>query len=301
MASSGGDDVQWTGDVIRSFRVGGSRVLRQWDSLRAVVAVVRCSSEHFQRRTKVEEPVPDTYQRAAAELAQLAAGLAHEIRNPLHALRLNLHAFRRTQEDRFALKPEEIARMLDQSAAEIDRIDRLLRELIGFAAPLQPRVEVLDLNSELEDVVEFLRHEFQRTQVELRLELPKWPAQVEMDRSRLRQVLLNLLYNARDAMPEGGVIAVEADRREGWMEITVSDQGGGITEADMPHLFEPFFTTSESGTGLGLAVVRRFVHEAGGQITCENLSGENGSRTGALFRIRLEEVPLSNTNTGASP
>ncbi len=246
------------------------------------------------RLLRLQKMATRAYMRAAAELGRLAAGLAHEIRNPLHAVRLNLHAFRRAQQDPGTLEPAEVARMLQQSSQEIDRIDRLLGQLIHFASPDDPRVEGFNLNAELEGIIDFISQELRRSNVEIQLDLPKSPASVRMDRARLRQIMLNLLHNARDAMPEGGRIGVRVMREDSRVRILVSDEGCGIAEADRPHVFEPFFTASTDGTGLGLALVKRFVEEAGGQIRCH----PNTPR-GTQFVIRLSEASHS-ASTGSA-
>jgi two-component system, NtrC family, sensor histidine kinase HydH len=246
------------------------------------------------RLLMLQKTATQTYMRAAAELGRLAAGLAHEIRNPLHAVRLNLHAFRRAHQDPGTLEPAEVTRMLDQSSREIDRIDRLLGQLIHFATPEEPRVEAFNLNAELEGIVDFISQELRRSDVDVRLDLPKSPASVRMDRARLRQIMLNLLHNARDSMPDGGRIDVRVVRKDSRVEILVSDQGCGIAEADRPHVFEPFFTTSDDGTGLGLALVKRFVEEAGGQIRCRP-----NTPHGTQFVIRFGEASHS-ASTGSA-
>jgi two-component system, NtrC family, sensor histidine kinase HydH len=236
----------------------------------------------------LEKAVSRTYMRAVAELGRLAAGLAHEIRNPLQAVRLNLHAFRRAQRDTRVLPPSEVARMLEQSSREIDRIDQLLRQLIDFAIPEEPRTETFHLNTELEGVVDFIGQELHRSGIEIQLDLPESPISVRMDRARLRQIMLNLLHNARDAMPDGGRIEVSLVRKDAQVEISVADRGGGLADADRPHIFEPFFTTKDEGTGLGLALVKRFVEEAGGDIRCQ-ANAPHGTR----FCIRLREASSS--------
>jgi two-component system, NtrC family, sensor histidine kinase HydH len=240
------------------------------------------------RLRMLQRTATETYMRAATELGRLAAGLAHEIRNPLHAVRLNLHAFRRVQQDHQALEPAEVLRMLEQSSQEIDRIDRLLGQLIHFATPDEPRAEAFNLNAELEGIVDFISQELRRSDVEVQLDLPKSPASVRMDRARLRQIMLNLLHNARNSMPDGGRIDIRLARKDSLIEILVSDQGRGIANADRPHVFEPFFSTSDDGTGLGLALVKRFVEEAGGQIQCRT-----NTPHGTQFSICLREASPS--------
>jgi signal transduction histidine kinase len=207
--------------------------------------------------------------RRANELSQLAAGLAHEIRNPLHAIRLNLHALGRALEGRAKLKPEDAATIAEQSNEEIERVDRLLKELLGFANPEVAKNEDVPVNDEIRATLGFLSQEMQRKEIDARFHPAPEPVAVRMDRHRLRQVLLNLLMNAHDAVEPGGQIEVSVARSAGRVEITVSDTGHGISEADRQRVFEPFFSKKESGSGLGLALVKRFVEEARGHISVE--------------------------------
>lgn len=219
-----------------------------------------------------------------AEISQLAAGLAHEIRNPLHAIRLNLHTFGRAQESGSTLAPDEVKTMLDQSSHEIERIDRLMQELVGFATPEDPRDELIDLKAELKGVVDFIDQEMIRNDVEVRTEFPQRPIFVRIDSGRLRQIVLNLLHNAADASDSHGRILVAVTVRASRVVITVADNGQGISDADRARIFEPFFTTKTDGTGLGLALVKRFVEEADGTIVCEQ-----NPQGGTIFRIQLPD------------
>jgi len=222
-----------------------------------------------------------TLQRTT-EVSQLAAGLAHEIRNPLHAIQLNLHTLQRAYERGQPLSVDEIRSMVEQSSREIDRIEHLMQQLLGFATPDQPRDEIVNVNEELHAIVDFVEREMERHNVKMELALSGEPLYVRMDHGRLRQVVLNLLHNAQQAMPAGGEILVMASSRRDTIAIVVADQGTGIPEADRERIFEPFYSTKPNGTGLGLSLVRRFVEEVGGQIGCEN--NEHG---GATFHILL--------------
>jgi two-component system sensor histidine kinase HydH len=218
-------------------------------------------------------------------VGKLAAGLAHEIRNPLHAIQLNLHSFRRVHEQKAELPPDEITKMLEESSREIDRIEQLMQQLIDFATPDEPRDQLIDLTSEIQDIVEFIRQEILDTKIEIQARLPRGPVWARMDRGRLRQIMLNLLQNAQQAMEEGGKIEVGLTRRRALIEITVADSGPGIREEDRQRIFEPFFSTKLEGTGLGLALVKRFIDEVDGQIHCDA-----NSDGGVTFRIELPEA-----------
>ncbi len=226
----------------------------------------------------------------ATEVGKLAAGLAHEIRNPLHAIRLNLHSFRRACDQQLQLSEDEVTTMLEQSAREIDRIEQLMQQLVRFAAPEEPRNEVIDLASEIQNVVDFIEQELLDKNVEIETHLPNGPVRAYMDRGRLRQIMLNLLQNAQQSMEDGGQIDVELVRRRGKAEITVIDNGPGISEMDRQRIFEPFFSTKPDGTGLGLALVKRFIDDVDGAIHCER-----SPAGGVTFRISLREAAAPRT------
>lgn len=221
----------------------------------------------------------------ATEVGKLAAGLAHEIRNPLHAIQLNLHSFRRVHQQQAEMPPEEISKMLDQSTREIGRIEQLMQELVGFATPDEPRHEVIDVVREIRDVVDFIQQEMIDRNVEINMQLEDQPVCVNIDRGRLRQIMLNLLQNAQQAMQDGGRIEIGLSRRRGRIEITVTDNGPGIPDADHERIFEPFYSTKSNGTGFGLALVKRFVEQVGGNICCENNAGG-----GVTMKIELHEA-----------
>jgi len=220
----------------------------------------------------------------ATEVGKLAAGLAHEIRNPLHAVQLNLHSFRRAHERKAELSPEDTTKLLEQSIREIARIEQLMQQLVGFATPDEPRDEVIDVASQIRDVDEFIEQEMLSKNIELQTRLPSRPVWVRIDHGRLRQIMLNLLQNAQQAMEDGGRIEVELAHRRGRAEISVSDNGPGISQQDRSRIFEPFYSTKSDGTGLGLALVKRFVDEVGGEIHVDSNPND-----GVTFQVFLPE------------
>ncbi len=256
-----------------------------------VVVVAGATSLYFIATHSVflRQAVKSAHVERSVEISRLAAGLAHEIRNPLHAIRLNLHTFRRAQEAQIRLPAEELETLIEESILEIDRIDGLMHELIGFATPEKPARDAIDLKSELQSVVDFISQEMMDNNVQVALHVPSRPVTARIDSGRLRQILLNLLHNASEAGREERSerkVDVGLQSAGGRAVITVADDGPGIPEADRRRVFEPFFTRREQGTGLGLALVKRFVEEADGSVTCE----ENDAG-GSTFRISLPEAP----------
>lgn len=216
-----------------------------------------------------------------AAVGQLAAGMAHEIRNPLTSVKLLVQTTRRDPASG-ALTPEDL-RLMEM---EIRRIEDSLQTFLDFARP--PRLERTTCNvSEIaQEAIQLIRGKADQSQVAIQTTVPIMPVIAEVDRPQLRQVFVNLGLNAIDAMPSGGTLQVLIESRaDQQVECTVTDTGPGIPQEILPHLFEPFVTGKVTGLGLGLVVSRRIVEEHSG-----TLQGSNKHGGGAQFIIRL---PLS--------
>lgn len=211
-----------------------------------------------------------------ASLGRLAAGISHEIRNPLTGVTLLLDDLH----DRAALVKND-REMLGKAMAEIERVERLVASLVSFASP--PRIEFRmgRLDETVQDVALLLTSSCKRQKIALTVECARLPSFL-FDQDKIRQAVLNLMKNAQEAMPDGGTLRLALTEESGQAVIQVSDSGPGIAEADLPLLFEPFFTRKGAGTGLGLSIVNRIVEEHGGSIAVENLPGQ-----GASFTLRL--------------
>ncbi len=243
------------------------------------------------RLTMLKDAVKLSRARRFAELGQLMAGIAHEIRNPLNVMRLNLHVLSRqpweparelpNESDAFLSDPGFI---IQETTHEIERIEGLLRILLGYARPDQPHEEFLDARREIQAIIGFLKSTLERAEIAIHMHFPAAPAIICIDRDRLRQIVLNLVNNAVEATGDGGAIHVSVSMDEDVVEITVADDGPGVPLSDRERIFEAFYSTKELGAGLGLALVRRFAEEAGGVITCER--NEPG---GACFKLRLAQ------------
>jgi signal transduction histidine kinase len=245
----------------------------------------------------LHESIKLTRARRFAELGQLMAGIVHEIRNPLNAMRLNLHVLSRRQEVETPA-PEEHGEIIRETNYEIERVEGLLRILLGYARPDNPRNEILDVRSEVQATLTFLRPLLERAEILVKATFPEQPALVVMDRDRFRQILLNLINNAREAMDVGGCIQIQVKSLGEKVEVVVADDGPGVPFSHRERIFEPFFSTKELGTGLGLAIVRRFVEEGGGSIVCEANPAQ-----GALFRLKFvaSQADLVTSNNALSP
>jgi two-component system NtrC family sensor kinase len=244
-----------------------------------------------------------------AAVGRISAQITHEIRNPLNAIGLNAElladeverlderqahdALRRAHGDRGG----EGERGADQGAApstelraiaqaigrEVDRLNGVTEEYLRFARLPRPVFAREDLNEILSGLSDFVRPELAASRVELRVDLASGLPLVRADEAQLRAAFLNLLRNSREAMPGGGTVAVVTRPIEGnWVEALVTDTGGGIPPEALPRIFDPFYSTKEKGTGLGLAFAQQVVQEHGGTIACNSVPGG-----GTSFSVRL--------------
>ncbi|MBX2801306.1 MAG: response regulator [Myxococcales bacterium] len=192
-------------------------------------------------------------------LGQLAGGVAHDFNNLLAVIAGSLDLAAATRDD-----PTHVARHLTRARSATDRGTRLTRRLRDFARHRPERLEVFDLNDAVGGSMEMLGHTLtDHIQLEFSGQGPAW---VKGDRGQMDRMLMNLVFNARDAMPEGGTIRVQVAHAGQHVSMTVRDEGSGIDPADLPRIFDPFFTTRSHGTGLGLATVYGIVTAADGTI-----------------------------------
>jgi signal transduction histidine kinase len=210
------------------------------------------------------------------ELAQIGSGLAHEIRNPLHALRINLHTLKRAIGGR-QLPPEQLVATVDESNAAIDRLDTLIRDFLQFADPSTGERENVDVIQTLRTTLILLSDNLHREQIQVRSNLPPGPAIVSINPLRLKQLLLNVLTFAQNRVEKGGRINIDVKVEPKTVEISVGDTGPAIIDEQKTRLFEPFQAPAETGSGLGLALVHVFAEEIGGHASWVG-NGTDGSR-----------------------
>jgi two-component system, NtrC family, sensor histidine kinase HydH len=222
-----------------------------------------------------------------AAVGELAAGVAHEIRNPLTSIKLLIQ----TEARRQSARPMD-SKELQIIQEEIARMERTIQGLLDFARPPALRHGRLDLRDIVERTIELVEGRAHQQNVSIIEELPKHPLWIDGDPEQLHQVFVNLLLNGIDSMPQGGTlhVAVEEPSEDDICRLSISDSGGGIPQDILERLFEPFVTSKDRGTGLGLAVSRRIVQEHRGA-----LKVANRSEKGAVFTV---ELPLEAEQTG---
>jgi nitrogen fixation/metabolism regulation signal transduction histidine kinase len=223
-----------------------------------------------------------------AAIGRMAAHVTHEVRNPLSSIGLNVDMLG----DEIRDAGPESERLLESIQQELERLESITEEYLRLARLPEPTLSPEDPTHLLRDTAEFVRREMSASGVELRLDLsPHLPA-VAMDEPQLRQALLNLLRNAREAMPDGGVAKLEATRYDGGVRIQVHDEGAGIAEEEREHVFDLFYTTKERGTGLGLPLTQQIVVAHGGHIACKPRLPH-----GTTFEVWLPAAALATTGS----
>lgn len=220
-----------------------------------------------------------------ATIGRMATQITHEIRNPLSAIGLNTELLADEIE---GLGNEEALRLCEAIGKEVDRLAEVTEQYLRFSRPAAPERTEEDLTGLLREILHFIRPELEAAGVRIAADLPDHlPAHV--DASQLRQALLNLVRNAKEAMPAGGLLTLTARPLDstGDVEIAVCDTGEGMSAEAAARIFEPFFTTKKSGTGIGLSLTHQIVTQHGGTLHCESRPDE-----GTIFRVRLPgELP----------
>lgn len=218
----------------------------------------------------------------AEELAaagRMAAGMAHELRNPLTAISMLVQLQREKAEEEGL--PAEDLQVIER---EIARMEERLKAFIDFARPSRPEGRRIDLGAVAAETLALLQGRAAKHRVEIKLVRPKEPIQVQADAEQIGRVLMNLTMNALDAMPRGGRLTTTVSRApDGFVELTVDDTGPGVQPDALPRLFEPFFTSKEAGLGLGLAISERIARDHGGSLVASNQPDGAGAR----FVLRL--------------
>lgn len=204
-----------------------------------------------------------------ATIGKMAAKVTHEIRNPLSSMGLNIEMLEEELAD-FGDK-EEAKQLVRAIKKEVERLSELSDQYLRVARLPSPRLEQESFTDFVEEVIEFVRPELTRAKVRCELSVNEPLPQVAFDEGQMRQALLNLIRNAREAMqPEGGTLRISIEPSdEGGLRLTIDDEGPGLSEEARAKLFDPFFTTKSSGTGLGLTITRQIVEAHGGEMGCE--------------------------------
>jgi two-component system, sporulation sensor kinase E len=235
-----------------------------------------------------------------ASLTTLAAGVAHEIKNPLGSISIHMQLLRRALQNAQAPDRAPIERHLDIVDEEIDRLNKIVVDFLFAVRPMDVHLREGDPGELVDGIAEIIRPEAEAAGVAVETRKGEDLPLVLLDERLMKQALLNLAKNALAAMPGGGTLTLSAERREDEALVTVQDDGTGIAEEDLPKIFEPYFTTKENGTGLGLTITFKIVKEHRGEITVKSRLGQGSAFTIALPVPQKERRLIPFEDAGAA-
>lgn len=215
----------------------------------------------------------DRLQQQYDEIAVLAGGLAHEIRNPLSTIRMNLDLLFEDLEECDHPAAHRMLRKLKTIQGECGHLEEILEAFLQFTRAGELQLETTDLSEVIRAFLDFYQPQAARHGIEVRPHFPADLPSVQIDRRLIRQVLANLIQNAQQAMPDGGLLELQTHARDGRVVLDIIDTGCGMSDAAREKMFQVFFSTKPTGSGLGLPTVRKIVEAHHGTITCESALG----------------------------
>ena len=235
----------------------------------------------------------------------LAAGVAHEIGNPLNSLTIHLQLMERELRGLPGDQAAPMKELLEVAQREVTRLDQIISQFLRALRPSQPALEKAALKEVLEQTLEFLKHEIRDRDVLVEVEVADEVPMALLDRNQIKQAFFNIIRNAMQAMANGGLLKIGISYNDRFVIISFKDTGPGIPPENLGSLFEPYFTTKAEGTGLGLMIVQRIIRDHGGEI--EVRSEPNAGTTFTLFlprderRIRLLKARPADPAAPESP
>ena len=217
-----------------------------------------------------------------ASLTTLAAGVAHEIKNPLGSISIHIQLMQKSLKRDKLLKEETSGKYLEILNEEVERLNNIIVDFLFAVRPMNPTMKKSNINKVLSDLLEFVKFELEEASVSMECEFQEDLPKLEIDEKYIKQAILNIIKNSVAAMPDGGVMYFKTVKDEEFVHIYVCDTGIGISEENMSKIFEPYFTTKQFGSGLGLTVVYKIIKEHGGDIMLESVE-----KQGTTFTINL--------------
>ena len=234
-------------------------------------------------------------------LRLLAAGVAHEIGNPLNSLHIHLQLMERSVQKLLDGEKAELQQSIDVARSEVNRLDSIVTQFLKAIRPSRPQLRPENVNTIVEEAVRFFTPELQDREIvveqELRSDLPL----LQLDRDQMKQAFYNVIKNSVEAMHRHGTLRIRTDLADTHVIVRFVDTGGGMSAENLSRVFEPYFTTKPSGSGLGLLIVRRIMREHGGELSIESSQGKGLTLTIRLpfidKRIRMLEAGKARDQT----
>ena len=215
-------------------------------------------------------------------LTLLAAGVAHEIGNPLNSLNIHLQLMKRAAQKLEGKERDELEQSIKVARDEISRLDSIVTQFLRAIRPSKPQLQPANINAIVEETLHFFGPEIEARDIvvesELRSDLPL----VQIDRDQMKQAFYNIIKNSFEAMKRRGILRIRTDMDDTYVRVSFADNGGGMSAEALSRVFEPYYTTKSSGSGLGLLIVRRIVREHGGELAIESAESK-----GLTLTIRL--------------
>jgi signal transduction histidine kinase len=218
-------------------------------------------------------------------LTLLAAGVAHEIGNPLNSLHIHLQLMERGVKKLEGKSREELQQSIEVARAEITRLDSIVTQFLRAIRPSKPQLQRENINAVIDEAVRFLAPEIEDRDIVVEQELRSDLPMLELDRDQMKQAFYNIIKNSFEAMKRRGILRIRTDMDDTHVIVSFTDTGGGMSAENLGRVFEPYFTTKTSGSGLGLLIVRRIVREHGGELAIESDEGK-----GLTLSIRLPYI-----------
>jgi signal transduction histidine kinase len=235
-------------------------------------------------------------------LTLLAAGVAHEIGNPLNSLNIHLQLIEREAGKIDGAKRAKLQESVEVARGEVNRLDSIISQFLRAIRPTRPQLRPENVNAIVEETVRFFAPEIKDRDIvveqELRSDLPL----LELDRDQMKQAFYNVIKNSFEAMKSRGILRIRTNLDDSHVIVRFTDSGGGISAENLSRVFEPYFTTKSSGTGLGLLIVRRIVREHGGEMSIESSEGKGLTLTIRLPHVdkRVRMLEAGNSKSSAS-
>jgi two-component system, sporulation sensor kinase E len=226
-----------------------------------------------------------------AALTTLAAGVAHEIKNPLGSIGIHIQLIQKSLAAQQSADQESISKYLEVVMEEVERLNGIVIDFLFAVRPMNTELERRELNALVHDTIEFVKFELEEAGVSVEESYTEPLPNLDLDEKYIKQALLNIIKNAIGAMPKGGELLIRTIIDAGDVVLQISDTGVGVPDENIAKIFEPYFTTKEFGSGLGLTVVYKIIQEHGGEITLSSKKGE-GTTFSLSFPVPAGERKL---------